>query len=487
MRRTPAMMPMTRNGSWRKWCVRRKSKERVQELDRHEDGEEAAQHPHDHRHAFRVEEDGDEATKHPQRDGREEQGEEHVEALLDEQEAVEEPAAIGMHGRLGGDGRAAFGLRIHGRLPCGTVGSAPSTPSPPGSCPAARTNRSYAGVAHIVLLLGGASVGDPLGDILTVLPGPLAGCLGRLPAEVAEAVEEVRLGRGRPLLLVTADGDGFVSAEGRFPVAAHEALRVEGELFEELVGRLTRWSVYALEEELRMGFLTLPGGHRVGLAGRGVVEEGHLRTLRDLSAVSIRCTREVPGAARFLLPHLLDGPHPLPTLLVSPPRSGKTTLLRDLVRQLSWGRPDLDLVGRRVVVVDERSEIAGMAGGSPQRDVGPRTDVLDGVPKAVGMTMAIRALGPEVLVTDEVGREADTEALVEATRSGVVVLASAHGSAWRDLEARPSTALLFRERVFRRIVLLSRRFGPGTVEAVLDGDGRTLVGRPFRASGEAPR
>jgi stage III sporulation protein AA len=199
-----------------------------------------------------------------------------------------------------------------------------------------------------------------------------------------------------------------------------------------------------------------------------VTEGGRIRTLKPVASLNIRIAREVPGAADALLPQLVRGGRFLSTLLISPPQAGKTTMLRDLVRQLSTGVPRLRLPGLKVGLVDERSEVAGCYLGVPQRDVGPRTDVLDGCPKAEGLMLLIRSLSPQVVAADEVGRPEDAQALMEALHAGVAVLATAHGSCLADVRRRPAMAELLRAGAFERAVLLGRSRGPGTVEAVTD-------------------
>lgn len=270
------------------------------------------------------------------------------------------------------------------------------------------------------------------------------------------------------------DQDLFLAQGGGTTGDEAEAFCPDRDLLSRTVARLSQWSVYALEEELRQGFITLRGGHRVGLSGRGTVEGGRLRALKDLGGLNIRISREVTGSAEPLLPDLLGNAKWRSALLVSPPQCGKTTLLRDLCRLMSRGVPRLGMVGVKVGIVDERSEIAGSVEGVPQRDVGPRTDVLDAVPKAEGMIMMVRSLSPQVLVTDEIGREEDATAILDATRSGIQVLASAHGSSVEDVARRPSTRILFEEGVFERIIVLSRRRGPGTVESILDSSGQPV-------------
>ncbi|MDI6870014.1 MAG: stage III sporulation protein AA [Bacillota bacterium] len=304
-------------------------------------------------------------------------------------------------------------------------------------------------------------LGDRVGGLVATLPGP---CL--------DALEEVRLRANRPLIVHFGGQEGMVARRGGLCHHPEEACLVTPEDCRTALQRLTCSSLYALEEEIRHGYLTLPGGHRVGLVGHAVLDGGRVRTLRDINGLNLRLTREVRGAADQVLPHLVNRRGEiLSTLVLSPPQAGKTTLLRDLCRQVSEGRPDLAMPGRKVVVVDERSEIAGCYEGVPQCEVGPRTDVLDGCPKAEGVALVLRAMSPEVIVTDELGRPEDVAAVREAVRCGVAVLASAHAGDLAEAERRPALAPLLTEGCFARTVVLSRRRGPGTVERVVPLDG----------------
>lgn len=286
------------------------------------------------------------------------------------------------------------------------------------------------------------------------LPVFLREPLGKLETGLLSRLEEIRLGIGRPVLLVLRDGETALDDPEIF----------SAEMMSRTLLALTGSSLYAMEEEMRQGYLTLPGGHRVGMAGHVVTEAGQVRMLRDIFSLNIRLARSVPGAAASLLPRLLDENRRVrQTLLISPPRGGKTTLLRDLARMLSDGE---GCVPHRVGIVDERSEIAGMHHGIPQFDLGIRSDVLDGCPKAEGLMMLLRSMSPEVLLCDEIGRPEDAAALREAANAGVPVIATAHGSCEEDLLERPVMRDLLESRCFCRLVILSRRLGPGTVEKV---------------------
>ncbi|HHW45012.1 MAG TPA: stage III sporulation protein AA [Desulfotomaculum sp.] len=313
--------------------------------------------------------------------------------------------------------------------------------------------------------------GFPGGEILPVLPAHIRKFIAGLSPEILEGLEEIRLRQNRPLILGLVHKDVFLDPEGNPVLTPERAYRVSADDLERAVQLITGSSLYALEEELRNGYITLPGGHRVGLTGRAVMEGGRVKTLKYISSLNIRICREVPGMAMSLLPHLIDRQTKgiYHTLIFSPPRCGKTTLLRDLIRLLSNGVPELGLPGVTVGVVDERSELAGCYRGVPQRDVGMRTDVLDGCPKAEGMVMLLRSMAPQVIATDEIGRREDIAALEEVFHAGVRVLVTVHGSSLAELNSRPALQQLFRLRVIQRFVLLGRSRGVGTVEDIIDG------------------
>lgn len=319
---------------------------------------------------------------------------------------------------------------------------------------------------------------DPVAEVLHVLPPHLRSLVAALPPAVLGQLEEIRLRQDRPLALGLVQGDAFLSPAGCLVGDPEQAYRVTAPDMERTIQLVTGSSLYALEEELRNGFITLPGGHRVGLTGKAVVEGGRVRTLKHIGSINIRVSREVPGLATPLLPHLIDRRHRTVyhTLIFSPPRCGKTTLLRDLIRQVSNGVPELELPGQRVGVVDERSELAGCYRGIPQRDVGARTDVLDGCPKAEGMTMLLRSMAPQVIATDEIGRAEDVAALEEVFHAGVRVLVTVHGSSLRELASRPALQHLFSLKVIQRFVLLGRSRGVGTVEEIWDGQTLSPLG-----------
>ncbi|SDR89348.1 stage III sporulation protein AA [Paenibacillaceae bacterium GAS479] len=298
--------------------------------------------------------------------------------------------------------------------------------------------------------------------IAHLLPPELYERISLLPHSLQTGLEEVRVREERPLELVSLGKSGFLTDRGDWSDAPQQAFKPSAELCRKLLGRLTGHSLYAMEEELKKGYITVTGGHRVGLAGRTVLEHGEVKAIRDIGGFNIRIAREAVGAADRLAPQLADSSRRtiLSTLIIGPPRMGKTTMLRDLARIVSsgaWKDPaQAGWPGRRVAIVDERSEIAASVKGVPSFDVGPRTDVMDACPKAEGMMMMLRSMSPEVIMADEIGRTEDAVAVREAAHAGVAVVATAHASSLEEAKGRPILRELLMEGTFSRCVILSR-------------------------------
>ena len=275
-------------------------------------------------------------------------------------------------------------------------------------------------------------------------------------------LEEIRIRLHRPFMVKVRSGFQTLSIQGQ-PVVPNAAYIVSRDDLERTVQLITQNSWYAWEQEIQNGYITLPGGHRVGLGGQAVYGEGRLKTIKYIASLNFRHAREVRGAANSIIGKVVLGTREvLSTLIVSPPGCGKTTLLRDLARQVAN-------LGYQVVIIDERSELASSYQGVPQLDVGSQTDVLDGYSKELGVHHALRALGPEVIITDEIGHEHDAWILSELARTGVKVMATCHGASFEQIKKRSWA----RESlgVFELVIILSRRLGPGTIESVLRLDG----------------
>lgn len=312
-------------------------------------------------------------------------------------------------------------------------------------------------------------VGGRYKTILASLPVDIRSIIGRLSPEELDGIEEFRLKVGAPLIVYGADKSAYITAEGKTSRDRRKAYMVRAEDTTKALQLMCDCSIYSIEEELRNGYITIRGGHRIGVVGKVVTEGGRVKTIKDVSGLNIRISRQVPDCSSALLPSLTRGKDGVyNTLIVSPPQCGKTTMLRDIIRQLSDGIPALGFEGVKVGVVDERSELAGCYKGIPQNDVGIRTDVLDACPKAQGMMMLIRSMSPQVIATDELGRPEDLVSIQEVINAGVNVITTVHGWNTRDILKKPVIGKLMRDGVFERVVVLSRRKGPGTIEEILD-------------------
>ncbi len=298
-------------------------------------------------------------------------------------------------------------------------------------------------------------------NIVAILPSSISEQILTLPETLIDMMEEIRVRTNRPLE-VTIRGDAKF-----FPYI------VTSEDCEHLMNKLSKYSFYTLEEELKRGYITVEGGHRVGLAGKVILEGGQVKGIRNLSSFNIRIAREKIGIAEKMVP-LLYREQWLHTMFVGSPQSGKTTILRDLARIISTGIPEKGIPPKKVGIVDERSEIAGCVKGVPQLQFGPRVDVLDACPKAEGMMMLIRSMSPDVLIIDEIGREEDGQAILEAVNAGITLMMTTHGSSYQDIYKRPTLRKILDLQTIDRYVLLKRDQHPGVIEDVLNTKGVSL-------------
>ena len=270
-----------------------------------------------------------------------------------------------------------------------------------------------------------------------------------------DEISEIRMRAGSPICVYVGMQEFFLNYKGRFTLQKEDARYIHIRELQSITNYICKYSIYAYEEELQQGFLSVEGGHRIGICGQVVTDDDHhIRTIKYISSLNIRIAHEVKGVGDPVIPFLYENTKILNTVIVSPPGIGKTTLLRDLVRQISNG--NVWAVGQNVGVIDERSEIAGSFQGVAQNDVGIRTDILDRCPKKEGMLLLIRSMRPEVVAVDELGGEDDWKRLEQVTHCGSSIIATIHGDGLKDFLMKRD-AFDLKKEVFKRCIVLGQR------------------------------
>ena len=305
---------------------------------------------------------------------------------------------------------------------------------------------------------------DRKAQILNILAKNVRRIVERDVPDVS-GLQEIRLRTGQPLRVLRGNRETVLSEEGQPHIVTKEEMR-------ETMEYISHYSLYAFENELRQGFLTIEGGHRVGVAGKVIMEKDKGKNIQYISSVNIRVSHEVIGCADTLLPYITKNRQVCHTLIISPPGCGKTTLIRDLIRQISDGNTYVK--GCSVGVVDERSELGGCCLGIAQNHLGTRTDILDCCPKADGMIMLIRSMAPQVIAVDEIGTREDIHAVEYAMQCGCKLIASVHGLDMEEASRKPVLGELIRRRMFERYVVLGNGKHPGEIRGIYDERGRVL-------------
>ncbi|MCM8711036.1 stage III sporulation protein AA [Clostridium sp. SYSU_GA19001] len=291
-------------------------------------------------------------------------------------------------------------------------------------------------------------------DVLDILPSNIKSVIKDIKG--LDTLQEIRLKVDKPLILQLGNEEVITGV-----IVSVQDIKL-------IIQHISNYSIYAFEEEIKQGYITIKGGHRVGLCGSCVIENNKIKTIKSIGSINIRVCKEVEGCSDNLMPYIVKDNKLMNTIIISPPRCGKTTLIRDIARNLSDGIKKINFKGKKVCIIDERSEISGCYNGIPQMNVGVRTDVLDNCPKAEGIMMAIRSMSPEAIVCDEIGTHKDMESIIMALNSGINLITTIHGYGIEDLFNRLVFKEIVENHVFRRAVVLSTRYGAGTIEYVYD-------------------
>ena len=298
-------------------------------------------------------------------------------------------------------------------------------------------------------------------SLVCQLTEPLQRRLRAIPAELTKRMTEIRIRVQRPVCLVFEDGVQFLGGAGVCRTLPSGAFCPDQACFDALFQKLCGYSVHSVRSSITTGFLTLQGGHRVGVGGSAVLQNNAISAVREISSLAIRIAREKQGCAETLFSETKGGAASL--ILAGPPVSGKTTLLRDLARLLGSERAGY----RKVLICDERGELAAARGGQPQWNVGCNTDVLTGYPKQTATEIATRAFSPDYIILDEVATVEEAQTIAQAVNCGVRFALSLHADSAESLKKKPQLIRLLQTGEFPRVVLLSSR-PVGAVAACFD-------------------
>ena len=273
-----------------------------------------------------------------------------------------------------------------------------------------------------------------------------------------DEAEEIRIIQGSPMYIRYPDGDYFPTTKGVLSKSVQNGIIVLKKHIDEMLERITKSSLYSVKDEIKNGYITIDGGHRVGITGTAVTEGGDIEFIKNISAMNIRLASEIIGASDSIIDEIIKDGIIKNVLIISPPGCGKTTLLRDIARNISNR-------GYCVGIADERCEIEAMHNGESGFNLGYRTAVLDNCLKSDAMEMLLRSMSPDVILTDELGTKEDAKAAFDVLNSGVSVIASAHGRDIKQIMNR--TAVRDIMPLFDIIIILSKRNGAGTIESVI--------------------
>jgi len=303
--------------------------------------------------------------------------------------------------------------------------------------------------------------------LIDYLSKNIKNAFAKIEDEIVNSAEEIRIRIDLPLYLTAKKKEFFISENG-IADDIKKAYKPTAFDITNTFQLMSNYSAYAYNEEIKKGYITLPYGFRVGISGKFVVENDCIKSIKNISSLNIRISKEIKECSKKIINYIYNGNTVKHTLIISPPNGGKTTLLRDIIRKLSNS-------GINVSVIDERSEIAGCYKGISQNDLGNRADVFDCCPKAQGMLIALRSMAPDVIAVDEIGKEEDIIAIDNIINCGVKIIATVHAESVEDLKKKNTLNKLLQKNIFERFILLSNFKKPGTVKNVYDINFKEMI------------